>query len=42
MLTGIDAFGSGRINHDRSTTPIREHFALHPKGLVAMLDLPQS
>jgi S-adenosylmethionine synthetase len=35
----VNTFGTGTISNDRIENLIREHFDLHPKGLVSMLDL---
>jgi S-adenosylmethionine synthetase len=35
----VETFGTGRIDDNRITELVREHFDLRPKGLVAMLDL---
>jgi S-adenosylmethionine synthetase len=35
----VNTFGTGKIDEDRLTELIREHFDLRPRGLVKMLDL---
>ncbi len=35
----VDTFGTGKVEDPRLVELIGEHFDLHPKGLVAMLDL---
>jgi S-adenosylmethionine synthetase len=35
----VDTFGTGKLPHHEIVNLIREHFDLHPKGLIAMLDL---
>jgi S-adenosylmethionine synthetase len=35
----IDTFGTGKLDDDRISELVREHFDLRPKGLIAMLDL---
>jgi len=35
----IQTFGTGKIDDDRITELVREHFDLKPKGLIQMLDL---
>jgi len=35
----VDTFGTGKIDENRLTTLVREHFDLRPRGLVKMLDL---
>ena len=35
----VDTFGTGKLPHHEIVNLIREHFDLHPKGLISMLDL---
>lgn len=35
----VETFGTGRIDDERITRLVREHFDLRPKGLITMLDL---
>ena len=35
----IDTFGTGVMPEEQITLLVREHFELHPKGLITMLDL---
>ena len=35
----VNTFGTGKVDEDRLTELIREHFDLRPRGLVKMLDL---
>ena len=35
----VDTFGTGKIDEDKLTELVREHFDLRPRGLVKMLDL---
>ena len=35
----VDTFGTGKIDENRLTALVREHFDLRPRGLVKMLDL---
>jgi S-adenosylmethionine synthetase len=35
----INTFGTGKLDENRLTELVREHFDLRPRGLVAMLDL---
>ena len=35
----VQTFGTGKIDDDRITELVREHFDLKPKGLIQMLDL---
>ena len=35
----INTFGTGKLDEDRLTELVREHFDLRPRGLIAMLDL---
>jgi len=35
----VDTFGTGKIDENRLTALVREHFDLRPRGLVEMLDL---
>ncbi len=35
----VETFGTGRIDDDKLTTLIREHFDLRPNGILKMLDL---
>jgi S-adenosylmethionine synthetase len=35
----INTFGTGKLDEDRLTELVREHFDLRPRGLVTMLDL---
>ncbi len=35
----INTFGTGVLPEDKINALVREHFDLHPKGLIAMLDL---
>lgn len=35
----VETFGTGKIDENRMTALIREHFDMRPKGLIAMLDL---
>ena len=35
----VETFGTGKIDTDKLTQLVREHFDLRPRGLIAMLDL---
>lgn len=35
----VNTFGTGKISNDKIEDLIREHFDLHPKGLISMLQL---
>ncbi len=35
----VETFGTGRLEDNKITALVREHFDLRPKGLIAMLDL---
>jgi S-adenosylmethionine synthetase len=35
----VETFGTGKVEDDKIIALIREHFDLHPKGLIKMLDL---
>jgi S-adenosylmethionine synthetase len=35
----VETFGTGKVDEDKLTALVREHFDLRPRGLIAMLDL---